>query len=57
MIAAHHVDGDGQHGRRVAAIVGAAELFLLVRLGGFLDDAAAAIEAIWRDAMTQVRLP
>src|SRR6185437_11414728 len=32
-------------------------LFLLVRLGGLLDHAAATIEAIRRDAMAQVRLP
>src|SRR5690348_16482969 len=40
-----------------AAAPGGVELFLLVRLGGLLDHAAAAVEAIRRDAMTQVRLP
>src|SRR5579872_1846422 len=57
MIAAHHIDGDREHGRRARRLVSASELFLLVRLGGLLDDAAAPIEAVRRDAMAQMRLP
>src|SRR6185437_4836942 len=42
---------------RAPALVSGEELFLLFRLGGLLDHAAAAVKAIRGDAVAQVSLP
>ena len=49
-------DDAGIHARDPLRRRGLRALFLAVRLGLLLDDALAAIEAIRRDAMTQVLL-
>ena len=59
-VTTHHIDGDGCHGS--VAVSGPKarplpeDLLFGLDFGGLLDDSLAAIEAVRRDAVTQVRL-